>query len=216
MQLLKIFKKKKKLPTHTLEELKNRVRILFIDDKACPKATQLHEQDGWRHVQKIKDVSSISQTELQDAHIIFVDVQGVGKTMDFKDEGLGLIVAIKETYPDKKIVMYSAESQGQINAFHKAASLVDGRLRKGADLYEFSAITERLSKEAFCYENCIRHIQKVLRSDFNIEKTEEDIKKILERIYEDDLFNDTSRIAECFNLSNVGSIASIVQLFFIG
>lgn len=213
------FKRKKKsnpIPSRTIEDLKNIVRILFVDDKSVPKAKQMKEQDHWHNVTKIKDITSLAQTEVKDAHIIFIDIQGVGKSMGFKDEGLGLIVALKEKYPDKKIVMYSAENQGQVDAFHKAASLVDGRLRKGADLYEFSSTAERLAQEAFCFENCVKHIKEVLHSELNIDKSEEEIQKIIQHIYDNNMFEDESLIAKAFNLSNIGSLASIIQLFFLG
>lgn len=221
MGFFSFFKKKevapsyKPIPIPTIEELKNKVHILFVDDKAVPKAKQLHDNDGWRFIQKISDVSSISQVEVVDAHIIFIDVQGVGKAMGFKDEGLGLIVALKEKYPEKKIVMYSAESQGQIDAFHHASDLVDGRLRKGADLYEFSTTTERLAQEAFCLDNCIKHIQSVFMRELNINKSDEEIKEIIQLIYNGDYYRDTNKMAELFNLSNIGSVASIIQLLFM-
>ena len=208
-------KVKKTIPTHNIDELKNVVKILFVDDTSIPKAKQLQEKEGWKNVTKIKDVNALSQSEIKEAHIRFLDIQGVGKSMGFKDEGLGLIVALKEKYPDKKIVMYSAESQGHIDAFHKAADLVDGRLRKGADLYEFSSTTERLAQEAFCFDNCVRHICEVLRKELKIELTQTEVEQIVNRIYDEDLYTDPSSIAQAFNLSNVGSVASIIQLLLM-
>lgn len=205
----------KPIPSHTVDELKNVVRILFVDDKSVLKAKQLKEQDHWKNVIKIKDVNSLSQTEVKDAHIIFVDIQGVGKSMGFSDEGLGLIVALKKQYPDKKVVMYSAESQGQVDAFHEAANIVDGRLRKGADLYEFSSTAERLAQEAFCFDNCVKHIKDVLHYELNVDMSEDDIKKVVIHINDNNLFENETSIAQAFNLSNVGSVASIVQLLLM-
>ena len=112
MGFLNFFKKNKKktIPTPTLPELKQKTKILFVDDLKFNIIDSLKDKDGWRNIQRVADVESISQSEVCEAHIIFVDVQGVGKKLGFADEGLGLIVALKETYPEKKIVMYSSES----------------------------------------------------------------------------------------------------------
>ena len=104
--------KKKAIPIPTLSDLKQKTKILFVDDLKFNVVDSLKTKDGWKNIQRVSDVDSITQTEVLEAHVIFVDVQGVGKRLGFADEGLGLIVALKETYPEKKVVMYSAESKG--------------------------------------------------------------------------------------------------------
>lgn len=111
MCIFKIFSKKKQtLPKRNLNEIKNGCRVLFIDDQKFDIVDRLKNQEGWKNTTRIKDLDSISQTELVDAHIVLVDVQGVGKKMQCPDEGLGLIVAVKQKYPQKKVIMYSGES----------------------------------------------------------------------------------------------------------
>lgn len=218
MWLVNLFKKKtevKKIPNRTLDELKNITKVLFIDDKAFKVIDNIKEKNGWKNVSRIVDAESLSQTEIQESHIIFVDIQGVGKKMNFKDGGLGLIVALKKEYPDKKIVMYSAESQGQIDAFHPASEQVDARLRKTASLYEFTSTLERLAKEAFCLENCVKHLKTILRREFGIEKDDQEIIKILTTLYNNDGYKNKSTIASAFSLSDAGSIASIIQLLLM-
>lgn len=218
MNLKNPFKKKtkvKKIPSRTLEELKNITKIIFIDDKAFKVINNIKEKDGWKNISKIVDVDSLAQTEIQEAHIIFVDIQGVGKKMNFNDGGLGLIVALKKEYPDKKIVMYSAESQGQIDAFHPAAELVDARLRKTVSLYEFSSTVERLAKEAFCLDNCVKHLKVVLRQEFSIDKDEAEITKVITDLYNNEGYKNKNTIASAFSLSDAGSIASIIQLLLM-
>lgn len=217
MRILSLFKnsKKKTIPTPTLPELKQKTKILFVDDQKFNIVDSLKDKDGWRNIRRVADVDSISQAEVDEAHIIFVDVQGVGKKLGFVDEGLGLIVALKETYPDKKIVMYSSESKGQVNAFHKASDMVDGRLKKKPSRYEFGATIERLAKEAFCLNNCVLYLRKILLRDFNVDMTDTEIKKVVEDLYNKGTYNDTAAIASAFNLSNAGSIASIIQLLLV-
>ena len=53
--------------------------------------------------------------------------------MGFADEGLGLIVALREKYKYKKIIVYSAEEPQKIKAFHKGMNDADYRLAKDTD-----------------------------------------------------------------------------------
>ena len=207
-------KKKRSLPEHTEEELKNIVNILFVDDIKFNLIKDIQEKDGWRNVSAIKDVSSLSQKEIKEAHIIFVDIQGVGKSMIFEDGGLGLIVAIKEKYPEKKVIMYSAENQGKIDAFHKAANIVDDRLRKSADRYEFVSKIERFSREIFTLDYCVKHLIKILHEEAGIELDEDDIKNKLVDLYNQADCSEQA-IVKLLNVQNVGSVASIIQLIMM-
>ncbi len=207
--------KKKAIPIPTLSDLKQKTKILFVDDLKFNVVDSLKTKDGWKNIQRVSDVDSITQTEVLEAHVIFVDVQGVGKRLGFADEGLGLIVALKETYPEKKVVMYSAESKGQVNAFHQAADIVDGRLKKRPSRYEFDSTIERLAREAFCLNNCVEYLRKVLLRDFRIDMSDSEIKEIVENLYNNGTYNDSSIIAAAFNLNNAGAIASIIQLLLM-
>lgn len=132
------FKKEK----DTIEQAQKRTHILFIDDKKF-LVTDILISSGWSNTRAIKDVTSMNQKEIKDSDIIFVDIQGVGIKMKFAEEGLGLAKALKERYPDKKIIVYSAEQTG--NRFHDTLKLVDDFLPKDADPYLFEEIIERFS-----------------------------------------------------------------------
>lgn len=80
---------------------------------------------------------------MADADIFFVDIQGVGLKLGFRDEGLGLALALKEKYPDKKLVIYSAEPRGE--RFHKALKKADETLEKNADPYQFQQLVENFT-----------------------------------------------------------------------
>ena len=204
--------KKNKLPHRNLSEIKNGCKILFIDDKKFDIVDRLKEKEGWRNTKRIRDLDSITQTELQEAHVVLVDIQGVGKKMGCPDGGLGLIVAIKEKYPLKKIIMYSAESQGKVDSFHKASNLVDFRLRKTSTQYEFNSIIEKLACEAFSLDNCISRIKTIMYNEYAIALSEEDIEKKLSKISPNNISEKS--ISSIFNIQNAGAIADIIQLFF--
>jgi hypothetical protein len=118
-------------------------KILFIDDEIKFKVVKIIQNAGWINTQLIKDIKSLDQMEIIEAHIIFVDIQGVGIELNFKEEGLGLAAALKERYPSKKIIIYSAEQKG--DRFHKVLRQVDGSLQKDADPYQFQSLVEEFA-----------------------------------------------------------------------
>ena len=203
-------RKKRIFPTRTIEQLKNSVNILFVDNEVFNLTTELKDKEGWRRLSVVPDISSLSQKEVIDAHILCIDIQGVGKELGFNDEGLGLIVAIHEKYPEKKIIMYSAEAQGQIDAFHPAEGIVDERLRKSANRYQFETTIERLAQEAFCLDSCALTIKRVFSRELNVELSQEEIKTAIEKLYSTGKFDNNS-ICKAFNLNNVGSVASVTS-----
>jgi hypothetical protein len=123
-----------------LQDYKNETHILFIDDDPRFRVTKILAKSGWVHTKLIKDAGTLEIREINDADILFIDVQGVGVAMGFSDEGLGLALAIKKKHPSKKVIIYSAETQG--DRFHEALRNADNFLPKNADPYEFQKIVE--------------------------------------------------------------------------
>lgn len=131
---------KEKSTKKSLDDYKNVTHILFIDDDIRFKVVKILAKSGWVHTKLIKDAKTLDDQDIVDATILFIDVQGVGVTLGFSDEGLGLALAIKEKYPHKKVVIYSAETKG--DRFHAALKKADTFLSKNADPYEFQKIVE--------------------------------------------------------------------------
>lgn len=127
----------------TLAHKKLITKILFIDDEVKFKVVKIIQNAGWINTQLIKDVKSLDQMEILEAKIIFVDIQGVGIELNFKEEGLGLAAALKERYPNKKIIIYSAEQKG--DRFNKVLRQVDGSLQKDSDPYQFQSLVEEFA-----------------------------------------------------------------------
>ncbi|WP_051197649.1 hypothetical protein [Flavobacterium soli] len=128
-----------------MEKLRRTISILFIDDDTKFKVVKILINEGWINTKSITDLKSYNDDAIKNADIVFVDVQGVGKLLDCKDEGLGLALNIKSRYSDKKVVIYSAI---QIhNVFHESIQKVDFLLSKDAEPYEFISLIERFSKE---------------------------------------------------------------------
>lgn len=99
---------------------------------------------GWECTDIVTDIESLEQRSLLDANIVFVDIQGVGRSMQYIDEGLGLALAIKRRYPEKKVIIYSAQGEGE--RFHEALQEADYNLPKTAEPIRFEDTIFRVLK----------------------------------------------------------------------
>ncbi|MGZ0655928.1 hypothetical protein ACWPKS_10015 [Coraliomargarita sp. W4R72] len=129
-----------------LQVLKDNTRILFIDDDDKFKVVKILKNSGWIHTSLIKDVQNLDQTNISQAKLLFVDIQGVGKRLAFADEGLGLAKALKQKYPHKYVIIYSSQTEG--DRFHEALRLADDSLEKNADPYQFQQLVEKFARKA--------------------------------------------------------------------
>jgi hypothetical protein len=117
------------------EVVKSTKSVLFIDDDDEFKIVKILKRSGWKNVEIVVDIKNMHTPKLVNADIIFVDIQGVGKAFVFDKEGLGLAKAIKEKYPTKRVVIYSAVPDHDI--FADELNNIDGKIRKTAEPYEF-------------------------------------------------------------------------------
>lgn len=118
---------------------KNTTHILFIDDEKFDNVDVL-KQAGWSNTKRIKDIKRIDCDEVKTANVIFVDINGVGVSLFPKEQGLGVAAKIKEIYPQKYVVVYSAQPQ----QLHHFLSMVDAILPKDADPYQYINILDNL------------------------------------------------------------------------
>ncbi len=201
-----------KLPDRSIDDIKSICRVLFVDDKNF-SVLNILIKSGWVNTKRIKDVNSLDDVDIREANIIFVDIQGVGNALKFKDEGLGLIVALKNKYPEKRVIVYSAESTG--DRFHEGLSVADASLRKNADPYEFQKLVEEFAKEAFSLEESIGRIRKILREELGITLSREEVLRKIHKLNKMSSFS-LEDIRKVFNLQNAANIATIIQLFITG
>lgn len=123
---------------------KLQTRILFIDDNHTDyRMVSILKKSGWIHTKSVKDITDLDDPKVQEAQIIFVDINGVGLNL-FEDQGLGLASALKKKYPNKKVIIYSSETTG--DRFHRALREVDGCLYKDAEPYQFINLIETFFK----------------------------------------------------------------------
>ncbi len=103
---------------------KEDVSILFIDDKNF-EVVKLLKKVGWTQTKRIKDLVDLNLYELKNADIVFIDIQGVGKTLFPEEEGFGICREVRKRYPDKFIIIYSAEANHLNNNLKFADKILD-------------------------------------------------------------------------------------------
>lgn len=130
--------------TNEVVDLKKTCQILFIDDEKLPTVIKTLRKAGWKNIKRIGDTANLDLSDIQIANIIFVDIKGVGKELGFKNEGVGLAAALKDKYPSKGVVIYSATPEH--NLFDPDIDKVDGRLFKNAEPIQFSNMIEQYGK----------------------------------------------------------------------
>lgn len=126
-----------------IESMKTRYKILFIDDDKNFKVVKILKNSGWKHTKSIVDIKSVDQEDVMNSDLFFVDINGIGKILDLPNEGLDIALMLKQRYPNKKVVIYSANSKN--NVFHEVWDLCDLKLEKNALPYQFQSIVEQYS-----------------------------------------------------------------------
>ena len=119
-------------------DIKSKVRILFIDDERFNMINIL-KKAGWKNIEYKKDLSDLDDNAVLSANVIFVDINDVGCSL-FRNQGLGLAAAIKNKHKDKRVIIYSAEPNG--DRFDNALRQVDACLPKNAEPIEFMNLIE--------------------------------------------------------------------------
>lgn len=123
-------------------DIKSTIHILFIDDEKF-KMVQILKTMGWRNIEYKKNVVNPDDEVVLSANVIFVDINGVGGEA-YRNQGLGLAAAIKQKYPEKKVIIYSAETTG--DRFDDDLRKVDKCLPKNAEPIQFSNLIEDMCK----------------------------------------------------------------------
>ncbi|ENX61092.1 hypothetical protein MMP64_17245 [Acinetobacter sp. ANC 5659] len=127
----------------SMADLKKNTHILFVDDKTF-KIVKTLVDEGWIHTKLVKDITTLDSPLITGNEIFFIDIQGVGTKL-FNNEGIGLANIIQERHPEKKVILYSAETTG--NRFDPTLRKVDAVLEKNAEPYEFIQLVEKFARE---------------------------------------------------------------------
>jgi hypothetical protein len=125
-----------------LDSLKLKKKILFIDDDKNFNVVKILKDSGWKYTRSVTDIKTLDLPVVKESDMLFVDINGVGILLGLEN-GLDLALMLKQKYPEKKVVIYSANKNS--NSFHKAWDTCDYKLEKNALPYQFQNLVEEYS-----------------------------------------------------------------------
>jgi DNA-binding NtrC family response regulator len=126
-------------------ELKDKTYILFVDDEQFDYIERIRAA-GW-NAHQVTDIENLDDEHLKRTHIVFLDYVGVGKKLAPNQQGIGLLKAIKQKYPQKIVIFYSGHAGFTLGHEFRAA---DDWMPKNADPYVFlQKIEENAQKVNF-------------------------------------------------------------------
>lgn len=199
-------RRQKIIAPRSVSDIKQLARVLVIDDRK-PKLVHDLEKEGW-HVRYLKDLDRYENTELIDSHIICLDIVGVGQKLRC-DDGMGLVEGIKEKYPQKRILLYSSVREHDI--FDDAIDLVDVRVFKDGQPYQFIRAVEQLGLQAFDWKHCVKAIYERFGPMLGREMSLEDFEKRFTKCIRANGQLDIQGIAK-FALVGIDVAANMAQL----
>lgn len=174
------FFKKKHFRNLSLPEIKDRARVLFIDDNDISGVIGYLANSGWKCRQLYEEnFTSLDSVDIKDSHIICVDINGVGEKLG-KQNGLDIVESIKRHNPNKKVIIYS--SQTTQNIFHPAVEMADKRVMKSAGDHEvFKDSIEELAKQIFSWDEMIASSYEQVKGCFSENISLDRYKKLIEK-----------------------------------
>lgn len=135
----------------TLQKLKKNVQILVIDDDEFTYLNSLQNNDYC--IKQRNDIASLGDVSEYD--IILCDVRGVGKFLNSEFEGAYLAKQIKEKYPNKIVVSYTASNYDA--NFQKFLNRSDSIIPKGTSLEDWDSLLLKFIKD---YANPVKQWEK--------------------------------------------------------
>lgn len=188
----KIFSKK------TIEELKTETEVLLIDDKKL-ELIEIIEKEGWK-IRYIPDLDGYDNQYLKTAHILCIDIIGVGKKLKCKD-GMELVKNIKDRYPNLKVILYSSNSQHDI--FDASVDIVDMRLYKDGQPFPFLKGIKALAEEIFDWDSCTKKVYEKYEKEFGIKISYEQFEKKMRKLVSRNKL-DSESIKKLLNCGKIG------------
>lgn len=124
-----------------LSQLKRNTEILVIDDDEFVYLESLKKLEY--HIEHRTDIQGLKDVAEYD--IILCDIRGVGKFLRSPYEGAYLVKQIKEKYPNKIVISYTANDYDP--KFQEYLAYADATIPKGTALEDWDAMLTKMLKE---------------------------------------------------------------------
>ena len=125
----------------TLSQLKRNTEILVIDDDEFVYLESLKKIEY--HIEHRTDIQGLKDVAEYD--IILCDIRGVGKFLRSPYEGAYLVKQIKEKYPNKIVISYTANDYDP--KFQEYLAYADATIPKGTALEDWDAMLTKMLNE---------------------------------------------------------------------
>ena len=130
------------LKSQDISKLKKLTEILVIDDNAFSYLNALKKYEFIIHQKE--DLANLNDAEAYE--IILCDIRGVGKFLESKYDGANLIKELKNKYPTKTIIAYTANDYDA--SFQEFLRYADRIVPKGTySLEDWVALLEQIIRE---------------------------------------------------------------------
>lgn len=125
-----------------LSDIKRQVYILIIDDEEFSFIESLMKHEY--NITQKQDLADLKDAEAYG--IILCDIRGVGKFLKSDYEGAYLIKQLKEKYPEKTLIAYTANDYNA--SFQEYLNYADTTVPKGSfSLEDWTSLLDRLLRE---------------------------------------------------------------------
>ena len=125
----------------SLSELKKNTEIMVIDDDEFVYLDSLKKSEY--RIEHRTDIQGLKDVAEYD--IILCDIRGVGKFLQSPYEGAYLVKQIKEKYPNKIVISYTANNYDP--KFQEYLAYADATVPKGTALEDWDAMLTKMLKE---------------------------------------------------------------------
>lgn len=196
----------------SLKDRKN-IKILFIDDEGFD--IESLRKMGFLDVNKEYKYTQIDDYEKYD--IIFCDINGIGKEIDEKYQGAALAKIIKNTYPNKVVIIFSAKQQ--YLDMHEYSKYVDETIAKNIQLSDLTALIDKYIKKMSDPVEYWKETRQKLLSQGVSTKTVSDLEHYYVKSFKDKkgYINDIKKISKGITVSDgiaiVNGIVDAINLY---
>jgi DNA-binding response OmpR family regulator len=155
-----------------LPEIKKKAKILIIDDRPDSLPIQFLTDEGYT-VEVWEKVKTLDALEQGRWHIIVLDISGVAKHIDPKDDGFTVLKHIKKNDPNQLIIACSAEQFDPSR--HDFFKLADETLAKPVTPDGLKEKVDRLLRRRFDARTTWKELSAFLKSQG---VSESEVKKL--------------------------------------
>lgn len=122
----------------SLSKLKKQFDVLVIDDDKFPLLNDLKKHEfNITYKEEISDIKDVEAYQ-----IILCDINGVGKFLGSENDGAYLGYQIKNKYPDKIVISYTADTTSIRN--QKYLDAVDKKIPKGTSVEDWASLLDEV------------------------------------------------------------------------